>query len=96
MPGIDDTIKVWAPTAPARQPVPPEAERVQERNRHMRGRGPDRELLPVSPELLRLLFGARARAAGRGGGGGGAEGGGEEGAGEESEEDEDEEGCRVS
>lgn len=84
-PGIDDTIKLWAPTAPERSPVPPEAHRVMERNREARARGPERAVLPVSPEILRLLFGRRRGA------------GSDDERGHEGGEDSDgEEGCRVS
>ena len=94
--GIDDTVKVWTPTAAERRPVPEEAHRVMERNREARARGPERGQLAVPPELLRLLFGQRlrmaraaaARRAGRGGDGG--EGGGDGGDEEDEEEDDDE------
>ncbi len=91
-PGIDDTVKIWAPTAPERRPVPPEAHRVMERNREARLR-PDRSLLPVPPELLRLLFSRRGRGAV-----GGSSGEEEEDAweGREGDTDDGEEGCRVS
>jgi len=85
--GIDDTIKVWAPTAPERRPVPAEAHRVMERNRESRSRGPDRAVLPLSPQLLRLLFNRRGLA---------EETSDEEGFVGEGEETEDGEGCRVS
>ncbi len=39
--------------------MPPEAHRVMDRNREARARGPERAALPVSPELLRLLFSRR-------------------------------------
>jgi hypothetical protein len=101
--GNDYTINLWAPTAPERRPVPAEALRVIERNREARARGPERDVLPVSPELLRLLFGRR-RAAARGGGAvvaGGGVGGSESGAEEGGDDDDDDsgdggEGCRVS
>ena len=87
-PGIDDTVKIFTPTAAERRPVPPEAYRVMERNREGRSRGPDRAVLPVSPELLRLLFSRR-------GGAGGLDSDGEAAVGEATET-EDGEGCNVS
>lgn len=101
--GIDDTIKIWTPTAPERRPVPPEAARVMERNAQERAAAP-RAVLPVPPELLQLLIGRR-RLRGRFGGvrvgvGGGGAGGdeGSESGGEDGEEegDEDDAGCRMS
>jgi hypothetical protein len=71
--------------------VPAEARRVMERNREARARGPARSVVPVSPELLRLLF---ARRRGGAGGGGDADSDGYEGVG--GEDTEDSEGCRMS
>jgi hypothetical protein len=61
-----------------------------DRNHDARERGPERTALPVSPELLRLLF-SRRRAGNRSGSDGEGVGLGE---GEDSEDDD--EGCRVS
>lgn len=72
--------------------MPPEASRVMQRNRDARARGPDRTALPVSPELLRMLFGQRRARGGQvaAAGASESEGGGGEGS------DDDEDGCRVS
>ncbi len=57
--GIEDDIKLWAPTFPDPQPIPPEAARVMERNRMQRGRRT--EHIVVSPQQLARVLGARRR-----------------------------------
>lgn len=52
--GIDSTVKLWAPTAPA--PLPPGAAAARRREDNLRRQGSRPAGITITPELLRMLL----------------------------------------